>query len=166
MGKLLRSVIAISTALLLSVTAAAQKGTGETAGVAQQAEKPVVITLSGKLLEIKTGPCENTTGRSPEGTHLILLSNEGAKLNIHLGPKNVVDPVVDQLATGQSFTVEAFRSERLPENAYIAKSLLLDDKLMNLRDDNLRPSWANARGKGQGRGRGMGQGGDRWGSCW
>ncbi len=166
MEKLLRLAIVISTALLLSVNAAAQKGTGEDTGVAQQAVKPAIVTLAGKLLEIKTGPCENTTGKSPTGTHLIVLSNEGTKLNIHLGPENAVDHVVEQLATGQSCTVEAFRSERLPANAYIAKSLLLDDKVIHLRDDNLRPSWAYAQGKGQGRGRGMGQGGGRWGSCW
>jgi hypothetical protein len=166
MENLLRLMMVLFAALLLSMSALAQKGTGETTGVAQQAVKPPVITVSGQVLEIKTGPCENTTGQSPVGTHLIVQSEDGANLNIHLGPENAVDHIVDQLTIGQTVTFEAFRTERLPDNAYIAKSLLLDDKVIYLRDDNLRPSWAYGRGMGQGRGPGMGQGRGRWGSCW
>jgi hypothetical protein len=166
MEKPLRLMIALFAALLFSIPATAQKGTGEATGVAQQAVKPPVITVSGKLLEIKTGPCENTTGRSPVGTHLIVQSEDGVNLDIHLGPENAVDHIVDQLTIGQSVTFEAFRTEQLPDNAYIAKSLRLDDKVIHLRDDNLRPSWAYGPGMGQGRGPGMGQGRGRWGSCW
>jgi hypothetical protein len=167
MEKSLKLIITTFAALLLSVSATAQKGAGEATGIAQQAVKPPVITLSGKLLEIRTGPCENTTGKSPTGTHLIVQSEDGAKLNIHLGPENAVDHVVDQLAAGQSVTFEVFRTERLPDNAYIAKSLLLEDRVIHLRDDNLRPSWAYAQGMGrQGTGQGRGQGRGRWGVCW
>jgi hypothetical protein len=170
MGKLLKLMITIGATLLFSVSATAQKGAGEATGIAREPVKPPVITLSGKLLEIRTGPCENTTGKSPIGTHLIVQSEDGTNLNIHLGPENAVDHLVDQLSTGQSVVFEAFRTEQLPDNAYIAKSLLLDDKVINLRDDNLRPSWAYAQGMGmgmgKGRGQGMGKGRGRWGSCW
>ena len=135
----------------------AQKGTGEATGVARQAVKPAVVTLSGELLEIKTGPCENTTGRSPSGAHLLLKDSDGKMLNVHLGPENAVDHVVEQLTVGQLLTMEAFRTDRLPEGHYIAKSLLLGDKTIHLRDDNLRPSWAYGRGMGQGRGGGWGR---------
>lgn len=144
----------------------AQKGAGEASGVARQAVKPAVVTLSGELLEIKTGPCENTTGRSPAGTHLILKGSNGMTLNVHLGPENAVDHVVEQLTVGQALALEAFRTDRLPENHYIAKSLLLDDKTIHLRDDKLRPSWAYGRGMGKRGGEGMGSGrGDSWGRC-
>jgi len=145
----------------------AQKGTGETSGVARQAVKPAVVTLSGELLEIKTGPCENTAGRSPLGTHLILKDSAGKVLNVHLGPESAVDHAVEQLTVGQLLTMEAFRTDRLPEGHYIAKSLLLGDKTIHLRDDNLRPSWAYGRGMGRRGGQGMGQGrGGSWGRCW
>ncbi len=166
MNKLLRPMITILSVLLFSASATAQKGTDEATGVAQQAAKPPVVAVSGKLLEIQTEPCEATAGRSPTGTHLILQSEDGAKLNIHLGPDTAVDHVVEQLVIGQTVTLEAFRTERLPDDAYIAKSILLDEKTIHLRDDNLRPSWAYARHKGQGQGQGMGQGRGRWGSCW
>jgi len=166
MKKLLKLMITIFAALLFSVSALAQKGTGEATGIAQQAVKPPVITLLGKLLEIKIGPCENTTGWSTTGTHLIMQSKDGMKLNIHLGPTSAVEHVIDQLVIGQSLTFDAFRTERLPKNAYILKSLILDGKVIHLRDNNLRPSWAYARGWGQGRAQGMSQGRGRWGPCW
>lgn len=166
MDNFLKFIMTLLAAFLLAMPATAQKGAGEATGVAQQAVKPAVITLTGEVVEIQTGPCENTTGRSPIGTHLIVQSADGAKLDIHLGPENAVDHIVDQLTTGQALTFEAFRTEQLPDDAYIAKSLRLDDKVIYLRDDNLRPSWAYGRGMGQGRGPGMGQGLGRWGRCW
>ena len=160
-----RLVTIFAALMVFSVSANAQKGAGETVGVGQQAVKPAVSKLSGELLEIKTGPCEKTTGKSPVGTHLIVLS-DGTKLNIHLGPEKAVDHVVDQLTIGSSVTFDAFRTEKMPENAYIAKSLTLDGKVINLRDNNLRPSWAYGRGKGQGMGQGSGSGRGPRGPCW
>jgi hypothetical protein len=42
----------------------AQKGMGEPTGVARQAVKPAILSLSGKLVEIKTGPCEKSMRNS------------------------------------------------------------------------------------------------------
>ena len=70
----------------LAGAAYAQKETDDATGVARQAGKPEVVVLSGKLLEIKIGPCEATTGRSPIGTHIILETAEKEKVNVHLGP--------------------------------------------------------------------------------
>ncbi len=94
------------------------------------------------------------------GTHLIVQSGETI-FNIHLGPEKAVDHVVDQLAIGSLVTLAVFRTEEMPEDAYIAKSLHLEDKVIHLRDDNLRPSWASGRGKGQGKWQGGAQG-----PCW
>ena len=151
--------------VMLSVSVNAQKGMGESTGIAQQAVKPAVTILSGKVLEIKTGPCENTTGKSPSGTHLIVQSGEIIN-NIHLGPEKAVDHIVDQLSIGSLVTFEVFRTEKMPENAYIAKSLAIDDKVIHLRDGNLRPSWAYGPGKGQGKGQGLRSGGGPQGPCW
>jgi hypothetical protein len=156
-----RLITIFVTLVMFSVSANAQKGMGDSTGIAQQAVKPAVTTLSGKVLEIKTGPCEKTTGKSRIGTHLIIQS-DGTELNIHLGPENAVDHVIDQLAIGSPVTFDVFRTEKMPENAYIAKSVTLGDKVIHLRDDNLRPSWAYGRGKGQGMGPGRGPRGPCW----
>ena len=146
--------VAVMAAILFSGLAIAQKGTNEPAGVARQEIKPPIIPLSGKLLKIMTGACERSTGRSPMGTHLILQSKDDKTINIHLGPIGAVAHIVDQLAPGQFLTINAFRTDQLPDNEFIAKSLELDKKIIHLRDNNLRPSWAYGRSK------------TRWGSCW
>jgi hypothetical protein len=125
--------------------ACAQKGTGDATGVAQQAVKPKVVEISGKLVEIKTGPCEATTGRSPAGTHIILETLEKQKINVHLGPATAVADTVAKLTVGQKLTVKAFRTNKLKDGQYIAISLHFDKTNIALRDDALRPVWARGR---------------------
>lgn len=153
---------ALLAAALVAVPAIAQKGTGEPAGVAQQARKPPIEALSGTINEIKIGRCEKTSGRSLEGAHLIVQTSDARTINLHLGPTFALREELKQLAVGQAISIEAFRTERLPKDAYIAKSVKSGDKVFALRNDNLRPKWAG-RGRGWGRGRGMGHGG---GACW
>lgn len=160
---LLIATLAIFAAF--SFPANAQKGAGDSTGVAGMAVKPAVITLSGTVLEIKTGPCEATTGRSVAGTHLIVRENARV-LNIHLGPEKAVDHVVEQLAVGSPVTFELFRTEKMAEDAYIAKSLTLEGKVIHLRDGSLRPAWAYGRGSGQGRGQQRQGVRGQYGPCW
>jgi hypothetical protein len=138
-------------------TASAQKGTGEAVGAAQQAVKPEVVTLSGKLLEVKTGPCEKTTGRSPVGTHIVLETAKKEKVNVHLGPASAVAEAVKKLAIGQEITVKAFRTDKLEDQHYVAVSLSFDKTTIEFRDDALRPVWAQGGRGGQGFGWGRGQ---------
>jgi hypothetical protein len=147
--------------VLVAVPATAQKGTGETTGVAQQAMKPPIEAMSGTIKDIKIGPCERTTGRSSEGVHLIVQTEDGKTINLHLGPAAALDDALDQLSAGQQITFEAFRTDAMPKDAYVAKSLKAGDTTFDLRDDNLRPKWAIAPqgGRGAGRGPGMGAGG-------
>jgi hypothetical protein len=134
---------------ILAPTALGQKGMGEPSGVARQSIKPEVITLSGKLAEIKTGPCEKTTGKSPIGTHLMLETDKGDRLNIHLGPETAVADIVAKLTIGQTIAVKAFRTDKMPEKHYTAQSLSFGTTTIELRDAGLRPVWA---GRGAGRG--------------
>jgi hypothetical protein len=92
------SIITVALSFLFSSTAFAQKGMGDDTGIVRQGLTPPVSSISGKLLEIKSGPCEKTTGKANIGIHLIIQGSKGQKLNIHLGPKNAVDHVVDQLS--------------------------------------------------------------------
>jgi hypothetical protein len=166
MKKIPSQRVAICAVLLVfCVSANAQKGTGEPSGIVREAAMPAVNTFTGKVLEIESGPCEKTTGRSSIGTHL-LVQDDDTQLNIHLGPEKAVDHVVDQIAKGSSVTFDVFRTERMPKNAYIAKSLTLDDKVIHLRDANLRPSWSYGRGNARGRGYGFGPGRGLRGPCW
>jgi hypothetical protein len=141
--------------------AIAQKGTGEQTGVARQGLKLPIEAMSGTIKDIKIGPCEKTTGRSKEGAHLVVQAADGATINLHLGPTFALREELKQLAAGQEISFEAFRTERMPKDAYIAKSIKAGDKVFALRNDSLRPRWAG--GRGGGRGQGMGRGG---GSCW
>jgi hypothetical protein len=153
--------MALSWMVLFAVPAAAQKGMGEPTGVGQQAVKPPIEAMSGTIKDIKIGPCERTTGRSAEGVHLMVQAKDGKSINLHLGPTAALDDALDQLSAGQQITFEAFRTDAMPKDAYVAKSLRVGDTTFDLRDDNLRPKWAIAGqgGRGAGRGPGMGAGG-------
>ena len=162
--------MALLLGLLGAMPAAAQKGMGEPTGVARQAVKPPIETMSGTIKDIKVAPCERTTGRSLEGVHLIVQTEQGKTVNLHLGPSAALEDVLDQLSAGQQITFEAFRTDAMPQDAYVAKSLKIGDTAFELRDDNLRPKWAIAAqggrggpgmggGRGQGQGRGAGPGG-------
>ncbi len=96
---------------------------------------------------------------------MLFRTAHGQTLNLHLGPLSAVDHVVDQLSIGVSLTVRAFRTDEMPENAYVAKSLIFDHKVIHLRDDRLRPSCAVPGTGGKKRGQETGQGTARPGPC-
>ena len=150
--------------------ARAQKGTGEATGVAQQVAKPKVTLVSGTIHEIETGPCQATTGRASIGTHLVIKTAKGKKLNIHLGPTAAVKHIADRLTTGDAVTISAFRTEKMTKGHFVAQSIVLGEASVQLRDGNLRPLWAGVGTTWQGRGgprpdtrygRGWGGGGGR-----
>jgi hypothetical protein len=73
--------------------------------------------------------------------------------------------LVDRLAVGDEVVVQAFRTDALKPDHYIATAVTVDGQVVALRDESLRPNWAGGRVRGQGGGRGpcgMG-GGVRWG---
>ena len=190
------TVILTGTAVWLGLfppTAHAQRGAGEPAGIARQAVKPDVVSLTGKLVEIRTAPCEVTTGRSPYGTHLVMEVPDKGQLNVHLGPASAVADTVAKLPVGQGITVRAFRTDALKPDQYVAQALSFGSTSIELRDANLRPIWASGGsgvrtdteisapagagrgpgygrgpggGFGYGRGRGPGCGAGCCGGCW
>ena len=141
------TVIFLSTLLLLiwSFTAQAQRGMGDSEGVAQQMLKPRLVRISGKLQEIKTHPCENTTGKADLGTHLILKDKQGRELNVHLGPASVLSKTVKRLKIGRKIELLGFRTDKMPPNQYVAQTLILGSNIIQLRDSGLRPYWAGSR---------------------
>ncbi|MCK4466701.1 MAG: hypothetical protein KAU83_13400 [Bacteroidales bacterium] len=139
-------LISICFLITISMYSYSQKGLGKQTGISHEINKTSVFNLNGELLEIKIGPCEYTSGRYEFGTHLILRnSKDDSRINIHLGPTQEVQYVVDQLTIGNELKVKAFRTSEMPEDNYIAQEIIYDRKVITLRDKNLRPFWA---GKG------------------
>jgi hypothetical protein len=141
----LRSIILIVFALaigLIPTMTYAQKGMGDYEGVGRQQIKPPVVSLTGIVEEIKTHPCENTTGWAVLGTHLIIKDARNQKLNIHLGPTEEVADIVRRLSAGKKINILGFRTEKMPANQYVAKTLILSDQVIGLRDSMLRPYWS------------------------
>ena len=139
------AVVGLTSAVVFGLatsTAYAQKGVGDSTGIARQAVKPEVVSLSGKLIEIRTASCEVTTGRSPSGTHIILEAPDGKKLNIHLGPAVAVADMVAKLTVGHEVAVKAFRTEKLKADHFVAQSITAGETRIELRDAELRPVWA------------------------
>jgi len=143
-----RGSILLAAVLVLPIWAAVargQRGMGDTSGVSQQNLKPALVRISGRLQEIKTHPCDNTTGLAELGTHLILRDRNGNELNIHLGPAPVLSEIVKQLTVGKSLDLLGFRTNKMPSNHYAATRLILDDRIVHLRDSDLRPYWSQSR---------------------
>jgi len=161
---------AVLVAMLFSTTGYAQKGMGDHEGMARQAEKPPIVRISGILQEIKTHPCERTTGRALIGTHLILKDSQNREFNIHLGPTVEVADIVKRLSVGKEIEILGFRTEKMPADHRVAQALILGGRTIQLRDSMLRPSWsrsgryAESRGKNRRMVRLEGQVGVRYGS--
>jgi hypothetical protein len=150
--------------IAVALPAQAQKGTGEATGLARQGAQPAIETMSGTIKDIKVGPCKDTTGQSVEGMHLLVQTLDKRTVNLHLGPSDALDGALKSLTAGQTVTFDAFRTNRLPKDAYIAKRVTTIEKTLKLRDDDLRPVWAAGPGGGQGAGQGPGGGKGR-GAC-
>ena len=140
-------ILFVSTLIVLiwAATAPGQLGIGDNKGIAQQRLKPCLVRISGKLQEIKTHPCENTTGKAELGTHLILKDKHGRELNIHLGPAPAVSETVKRLKVGSTLDLVGFRTEKMLPNHYVAKTLILANHIIHLRGPDLRPYWSNHR---------------------
>ncbi|MEQ8850110.1 hypothetical protein [Botrimarina sp.] len=137
---------ATAAALLAASPAVSQRGVGEPVGVAQQPDATETVSVSGVLEEVRIGPCEHTTGRSPVGAHLIVAPDDSAAVNVHLGPSAAVDRYVQRLRVGEPIAVEGFTTARLPEGEVVAQKVSQAGTTYVLRDENLRPTWARGPG--------------------
>lgn len=140
-------LILLTTLLLIlsAATADAQRGRGNVSGMGQEWVKPDIIELTGELVEIRTGPCEQTTGRAVIGTHLFIRNHtDGEIINIHLGDAKAVEPFVSGLIIGQKIYVDAFRTELLDEGHFIAVEIESAGRFLTLRQSDLRPFWAGS----------------------
>lgn len=144
MNYLLKTLTIIAGLLFVGATAVdAQKGQGNLTGMGQELVKPMIVELSGELVDIKTGPCEHTTGHAIIGTHLFIRDAATDRVvNIHMGAAYAVEEFVNDLTIGHRVNVRGFPTELLDIDNYIAVDLESDGSNLTLRDDNLRPVWA------------------------
>lgn len=164
-SKVVVLVVAALAVAIFSPPVYAQKGMGDDVGVARQAVKPEIVKLSGTVLSVETKICEKTTGRGLLGTHVSIKTEKGDTLIVDLGwaDADAVKSVAEKLTVGKSVNIVAFQTEKMPKDRYVAKSLTIDGKTTDLRDEDLRPVWAGAGGRmqqpaGRGLGRGLGRG--------
>lgn len=141
----------IKLALFISILAVctmgyAQKGMGESKGVAEKGDIPELITFKGKVYDIKSGPCTYTVGKAVSGTHLKIRNDYKVFIDVHLGPTSKVSEFVAN-SKGKKIKVVVFRTDKLPDDHYIAKEIEFDGNKLVLRDGYLKPFWANKRGK-------------------
>jgi len=142
-------LLSILTMLTWTATAPGQLGMGDSKGIAQQRLKPRLVRITGKLQQIQTHPCENTTGKAELGTHLILKDKQGQELNIHLGPASEVAETVKRLTIGTRLDLLGFHTDKMLPNHYVAKTLILPNHIIQLRSSDLRPYWSTNRPAGQ-----------------
>jgi hypothetical protein len=71
---------------------------------------------------------------------------------LNLGPTEALADTVAKLTVGQEMTVKAFRTDKLKDMHYVAKSLAFDNTTVDLRDDAMRPVWAEGSGAERGPG--------------
>lgn len=143
----IQSYVMLAAAFLISSNPAfAQRGLGHEEGIGRDNLQPEIVSVEGTLDHIKTGPCENTTGKAYIGTHLFLKSEEFDELvNVHLGAAFAVETFVNGLKIGENITAEVFQTDEMNPNQFIAKEITANGHTFILRDDNLRPFWAGGR---------------------
>ncbi|MCZ7592357.1 MAG: hypothetical protein M5U15_09485 [Kiritimatiellae bacterium] len=133
------------TMLLAAPIVFAQRGVGDDVGVVRQQAKVERSTVAGTLVEVKDGPCENTTGRSYIGMHYILKAEDGEMINLHLGPSETMKSMNLPTEIGKTVSATAFRTDKMKEDALTAIEVTVDGKTYTLRNANLRPVWAKER---------------------
>ncbi|KAA5607049.1 hypothetical protein F1188_03850 [Roseospira marina] len=147
--------------LLLAGPAQAQRGLGDAEGIVRQGTPTTTKAMAGRVVAVEDAPCAMTTGRASVGAHLILDTDDGTRINLHLGPVAAVPDLLDAVTPGTRIETETFRTEAMPADAAIARTVQVGDLTFELRDAALRPRWrigASGRGAGMGGGMGMGSG--------
>jgi hypothetical protein len=139
--------ILMLTGLVWSIPALgvhAQRGVGESRGIASRADTLDVLTFTGRVVAVVTEPCQATTGRASTGTHFLLRTSADEIRNIHLGPAGEVAELADQLSVNRKVIVDCFRTPNMQANHYVANSVKFGKRTVELRDQSLRPVWAGS----------------------
>ncbi|OHB78527.1 MAG: hypothetical protein A2Z25_02130 [Planctomycetes bacterium RBG_16_55_9] len=140
-------IVVVAVLMTMADRTWGQRGMGDNEGVVRQAIETQRISIEGTVKEIVTGPCENTTGPYTVGTHLLVTTDDEKQYNVHLGPAVLVKDLIEPLKAGQSVSLKAFRTEKMPADHSVAVTLTVDGQTVRLRDESLRPVWAGGQGR-------------------
>ena len=149
--KKLVSIVALTVLMTTGTATWGQRGVGDNEGLVRQAIETQRTAIEGTVKEILIETCENTTGPFGIGMHLLLTTGDKKQYNIHLGPAVLIKDLVKPLEAGQSVTVQAFRTQEMPAEDFVAITLKFDGKTVRLRDENLQPVWAGGQARFFGR---------------
>ncbi|MCC5849401.1 MAG: hypothetical protein JJU29_15065 [Verrucomicrobia bacterium] len=121
----------------------AQRGIGDAEGLARQQTPVTRNTVAGEVIEVKLAPCEQTTGPSDIGMHYFLKTGEDLILNLHLGPDHAVKALGLPMEAGFPLTARVFRTEKMAKNHWVVQEVTIEGSRTRLREENLRPVWAD-----------------------
>lgn len=136
-------IAGVGALLLAAPVVHAQRGVGDSEGVVRRAAKVERSNVVGTLVEVKDGPCENTTGHSYIGMHYILKAEDGTMINLHLGPSATMKSMGLPTEPGKSVSAVTFRTEKMKEDALTAIEVTVDGKTYVLRNADLKPIWSS-----------------------
>lgn len=145
------AIVALAVLMTAGTSTWGQRGVGDDEGVVRQAIETQRTAIEGTVKEIVIERCETTTGPFGIGMHLLLKTDEKKQCNVHLGPAVIVRDLLEPLEVGQTVTVQAYRTQKMPAENFVAIALQFDGKTVRLRDENLRPTWAGGQGQFFGR---------------
>lgn len=150
MKRLLILILLIAGFFLLAIDALAS-GSNFTGTHIQKGSDPEVVEIKGEVKHVLEEVCKHGTGRKEKGMHLIVTAEDGNDYNVHIGPSDEVSQHVENLV-GETLELKVFKTKKLSEGHYIAKEFTRDGEIIELRDDNLKPYWAEFKNQRKGKG--------------
>jgi len=145
--KKLVAIMALTVLMAAGTTTWGQRGVGDNEGVVRRTVETQRTALKGTIKDILTERCESTTGPFGIGMHLLLTTGDKKQHNVHLGPAVLVRDRLKPLKVGQSVTVQAYRTQKMPAGNFVAITLKFDGKTIRFRDENLQPIWSGGQGQ-------------------
>lgn len=98
-----------------------------------------VTTVQGRVVEVQTVP--PIQGMSP-GVHVLVRTDDGETLPVHLGPQWFLGNLDTQLEAGDQVRVAGSRVEHMGSSFFIASRVTKGDEVLELRDEQGFPAWS------------------------
>jgi len=140
-----------SALLAFAEPAAAQRGPGSGGGRAagspygRQYNPQTVENVAGEITAVEKTAAP---GGSYRGVHVVLKTDKGETLPVHLGPEWYLEKQTVTLKQGDKVQVRGSRIVFQNKPAVIAAEVTKDGKTLRLRDANGVPAWAGWRRRG------------------
>lgn len=108
-----------------------------------ETQSPALTTLKGEVMAINLFKRTTPEGKELSMVTLNVKTGENETTPLILGPASFVNDKIRNLQVGSQVSAEAFKPKwKKMTRAYVAKSLSFGDTTVSLRDDSLKPLWA------------------------